>query len=191
MIVGSAVYPSNFLDFCPSARSLNNYNMAYRASGTIPEPWDVRCRWNFMAVGRDCQLLRTYWKSCNYQWKDGKIVFFANDPEAQSIQEVTCPDRTVSPKAVVVHGCKDGSLHNMAISGFVQDVNNDAQKLTVAGNSPKVASKKKVTLKHKNKSSQKANKPQDPEDFIKQLRELADNLKKPAKKTEQPAEDVV
>lgn len=118
MIVGSAVYPPNFLDFCPSAQSLGNYNLAYRSAGTTPEPWDVRCRWNFMAIGRDCPLLRTYWKSVNYQWKDGKIVFFAEDPEAQAVQGVTCPDRIISSQAVVIHGCKDGSLHKMAIAGF-------------------------------------------------------------------------
>jgi hypothetical protein len=118
MIVGSAVYPPNFLDFCPSARSLDNYNLAYRSAGTIPDPWDVRCRWNFMAIGRDCPLMRTYWRSVNYQWKDGKIVFFAEDPESQAIQGVTCPDRVISSQAVVIHGCKDGSLHRMAIAGF-------------------------------------------------------------------------
>ena len=118
MIVGSAVYPPNFLDFCPSARSLDNYNLAYRQAGTMPDPWDVRCRWNFMAIGRDCPLMRTYWRSVNYQWKDGKIVFFAEDPESQAIQGVTCPDRVISSQAVVIHGCKDGSLHRMAIAGF-------------------------------------------------------------------------
>jgi hypothetical protein len=118
MIVGSAVYPPNFLDFCPSARSLDNYNLAYRQAATMPDPWDVRCRWNFMAIGRDCPLMRTYWRSVNYQWKDGKIVFFAEDPESQAIQGVTCPDRVISSQAVVIHGCKDGSLHKMAIAGF-------------------------------------------------------------------------
>ena len=71
-----------------------------------------------MAVGRDCPLLRTYWKSVNYQWKDEKIVFFAEDSEAQAVQGVTCPDRVISSQAVVIHGCKDGSLHKMAIAGF-------------------------------------------------------------------------
>jgi D-ribose pyranose/furanose isomerase RbsD len=222
MIVGSAIYPPNFLDFCPSARSLDNYNLAYRSAGTIPEPWDVRCRWNFMAIGRDCPLLRTYWKSVNYHWKDGKIVFFAEDPEAQAVQGVTCPDRVISSKAVVIHGCKDGSLHKMAIAGFpipsdstgldipsnsmgleqgvgqnaptlnipdqeqtfsnvsvgdeieiihipvreyVQNINNDAQKVTVCDktslvmpNSPDVANCRKVTVKRKNKSPSKAKK---------------------------------
>ena len=133
MIVGSAIYPPNFLDFCPSARSLDNYNLAYRSAGTIPEPWDVRCRWNFMAVGRDCPLLRTYWKSVNYQWKDGKIVFFAEDPESQAVQGVTCPDRVISSKAVVIHGCKDGSLHKMAIAGFPMP--SDSTGLDIPSNS--------------------------------------------------------
>jgi hypothetical protein len=157
MIVGSAVYPPNFLDFCPSAQSLSTYNMAYKSAGSIPEPWDVRCRWNFMAIGRDTPLIRTYWKSVNYQWKDGKIVFFAADPEAQGVQEVTCPDRVISSQAVVIHGCKDGSLHKMAQEGFpmpsdsmglegggqiapslVQSVNNDAQSPTVCDKASEV-----------------------------------------------------
>jgi hypothetical protein len=133
MIVGSAVYPPNFLDFCPSAQSLSTYNLAYKNAGTIPEPWDVRCRWNFMAIGRDTPLIRTYWKSVNYQWKDGKIIFYAEDPEAQAVQGVTCPDRVISSQAVVIHGCKDGSLHKMAQEGFPmpQSVSNDAQVETV------------------------------------------------------------
>jgi hypothetical protein len=146
MIVGSAVYPPNFLDFCPSAQSLSTYNMAYKSAGSIPEPWDVRCRWNFLAIGRDTPLIRTYWKSVNYQWKDGKIIFYAADPEAQGVQEVTCPDRVISSQAVVIHGCKDGSLHKMAQEGFpeegggqiatplVQSVNNGAQSPTVCNN---------------------------------------------------------
>ena len=229
MIVGSAIYPPNFLDFCPSARSLDTYNMAYRNAENYPEPWDVRCRWNFMAIGRDCPLLRTYWKSVNYQWKDGKIVFFPENSEAEAIQEVTCPDRFISSQAVVIHGCKDGSLHKMAIAGFqmpedkpvipsdstgldipsnsmgleqgggqnvpalnipdqergfpsvsvgdeieishipvrdsLQNINNDALSPTVCNktsdkvrNSPQVASKKKTSLKSKNKSPSKANK---------------------------------
>jgi hypothetical protein len=118
MIVGSAVYPPNFLDFCPSAQSLSTYNLAYKNAGTIPEPWDVRCRWDFMAIGYNTPLIRTYWKSVNYQWKDGKIVFYAEDPEAQAVQGVTCPDRIISSQAVVIHGCKDGSLHKMAQERF-------------------------------------------------------------------------
>lgn len=165
MIVGSAVYPPNFLDFCPSAQSLSTYNLAYKNAGTIPEPWDVRCRWNFMAIGRDTPLIRTYWKSVNYQWRDGKIVFYAEDPEAQAVQGVTCPDRVISSQAVVIHGCKDGSLHKMAQEGFpmpsdstglkpsnlmelegggqiatpfVQSVNSDVQSRTVCDNTSEV-----------------------------------------------------
>lgn len=119
MMVGSAVYPHNFLEFCPSAKSLSNYNLAYKQQNATPEPWDVRCRWNFLAIGRDTPLIRTYWNSVNYQWKDGNLIFFAKDPESQAVQGVTCPQRMVDPRAVVVHGCKDGSLHKMAQNGFI------------------------------------------------------------------------
>jgi len=136
MIVGSAVYPPNFLEFCPSAQSLSNYNLAYKNAGSIPEPWDVRCRWNFMAIGRDTPLIRTYWKSVNYQWKDGKIVFFAEDAEAQAVQGVTCPDRVISSQAVVIHGCKDGSLHKMAQEGFPVPENNPVMPSDSTGLKP-------------------------------------------------------
>jgi len=162
MIVGSAVYPPNFLDFCPSAQSLSTYNLTYKNAGSIPEPWDVRCRWDFMKIGRDTPLIRTYWKSVNYQWKDGKIVFFAEDPEAQAVQGVTCPDRVISSQSVVIHGCKDGSLHKMAQEGFPmpsdstglkpsnsmgleQSVSNDAQNKTVCDKAPDVSNSPEET----------------------------------------------
>lgn len=211
LLVGSAVYPAKFLNYCGLAASLCNYNIAYRQAGTIPEPWDVRCRWTFMENGRNTDLIKAYWRSCNYQYKGEDLVFFAEGPEAQEIQSVTCPDRTVDPRAIVVHGCKDGSLHRMVIKGFlnpsnsmgfVQNSNNDAQSPTVCNktsemmrNSSDVTSKKKASLKRKNNSPSKANKPQDPDEFIKQLRQLADNLKNPVKKkkkkTEQSTADVV
>ena len=113
-----------------------------------------------MEIGRDTPLIRTYWKSVNYQWKDGKIVFYAEDPEAQAVQGVTCPDRVISSQAVVIHGCKDGSLHKMAQEGFPmpsdstgldQSVNNDAQSRMVCDKAsevvrkpPKKAKKKRV-----------------------------------------------
>ena len=133
LIVGSAIYPAKFLDYCGLAASLYNYNVAYRTSGVVPEPWDVRCRWVFLQHGRNTELIKSYWKSVNYQWKDGNIVFFAEDPEAQAIQGVTCPDRTVTSEALVVHGCKDGSLHRMAIAGFPMP--SDSTGLDIPSNS--------------------------------------------------------
>ena len=119
-----------------------------------------------MEIGRDTPLIRTYWKSVNYQWRDGKIVFFAEDPEAQAVQGVTCQDRIISSKAVVIHGCKDGSLHKMAQEGFPmpsdstglkpsnsmeleQSVNNDAQSGTVCDKASKVVRKPPKKAKKK------------------------------------------
>lgn len=186
LLVGSAVYPAKFLNYCGLAASLCNYNIAYRQAGTIPEPWDVRCRWTFLQNGRNTDLIKAYWKSCNYQYKGGDLIFFAENPEAQEIQSVTCPDRKVDPRAIVVHGCKDGSLHKMVIEGLDKFARKDELKPEPIVNSP---------LKKNKTSKTKKEKLQEPEEFIKQLRELADNLQKPAKKkkkkTEQPAPDVV
>jgi hypothetical protein len=134
--------------------------LAYKNAGTIPEPWDVRCRWDFMAIGRDTPLIRTYWKSVNYQWKDGKIVFYAEDPEAQAVQGVTCPDRTISSQAVVIHGCKDGSLHKMAQKGFPipQSVLNEIQSGTVCSNVEQIVTNDELKPESRPKSPQKAKK---------------------------------
>lgn len=132
MIVGSAIYPPNFLDYCPLARNLNSYNMTYRSSGVTPEPWDVYCRWEFLKIGRNTPFIQSYWKSVNYHWKDNEIVFFAESPDAQAIQSATCPNRTVDRNALVIHGCKDGSLHRMAINGFA----NNREKLKAVSTKP-------------------------------------------------------
>jgi len=113
LIVGSAVYPAKILDLCKIASNIYNYNMAYRQANSIPEPWDVRCRWGFLKHGRNTDLIKAYWKSCNYQHLGDKIVFEAENAEAEDIQSVTCPEKTVDSSAVVVHGCKDGSLHRL------------------------------------------------------------------------------
>ena len=154
LIVGSAVYPAKFLYGCTVAANLFNYNLRYREAGSTPEPWDVRCRWEFLKYGRNTDLIKTYWKSCQYRTEGGAIVFSAENKDAEDVQCVTCPDKTVFPKAVVVHGCKDGSLHKMAQEGFPmpkdnsvmpsdstgldQSVNNDAQSRTVCDNASEV-----------------------------------------------------
>lgn len=183
LIVGSAVYPAKFLNYCGLAASLCNYNIAYRQAGTIPEPWDVRCRWTFMENGRNTDLIKAYWRSCNYQYRDGDLIFFAEGPEAQEIQSVTCPDRKVDPKAIVVHGCKDGSLHRMIIGAY-QPVKKEEPPVVVK---PKKKVARSVAAKKPTQS--------EPDEFIKQLRQLANNLKSPVKKkkkkTEQIAQDAV
>ena len=122
LIVGSAVYPPKFLNECKIAANLYNYNIYFKDRDVIPEPWDVRCRWGFLKQGRNTDLIKAYWKSCNYQRRGESIVFSAENSEAQDVQEVTCPDRTVSPEAVVVHGCKDGSLHRMIYDKYCPPV---------------------------------------------------------------------
>lgn len=205
LIVGSAVYPARFLDRCGLAANLYNYNSAYQNSQTVPEPWDVRCRWVFMQNGRNTDFIKAYWKSCNYQYKGEDIVFFAEDPEAQEIQSVTCPDGRVDPQAVVVHGCKDGSLHRMAIAGFpmpkpvmpsdstglnipsnsmgLENISDQEQKVVQGADtclpSPAVCNKtsKKKSATVKKPRLIKLPVSQDQKDFIKQLNKLAKNVK--------------
>jgi hypothetical protein len=199
LIVGSAIYPSKFLDYCGLAASLYNYNVAYRTSGVVPEPWDVRCRWVFLQHGRNTELIKSYWKSVNYQWKDGAIVFFAEDPEAQAIQGVTCPDRTVVSEALVVHGCKDGSLHKMAIAGFPMPepvMPSDSTGLDIPSNSmglEQVAIKDEIRLVPPRKSPSKASKPKKKRKLSPEERQRRSDAMKAilARKAERKAQGVV
>ena len=175
LIVGSAIYPAGFLDTCGLAANLYNYNLAYQNSEIVPEPWDVRCRWVFMQNGRNTDLIKAYWKSCNYQRRGEDIVFFAEDPEAQEIQSVTCPDGKVDPRAVVVHGCKDGSLHKMVLQ-TPDSTETSAQPMPIKAKKPRIK-KPKTPMS------------EDQKDFIKQLNKLAKNVK--AKKAEQIRGQVV
>jgi hypothetical protein len=111
-----------------------------------------------MEIGRNTPLIRTYWKSVNYQWKDGQITFYAEDPEAQAVQGVTCPDRIVSPEAVVVHGCKDGSLHRMAINHFVRKEETTEAKTEVTKSPIETKSIAKTPNKKKRKISEEERK---------------------------------
>lgn len=169
LIVGSAVYPAGFLDRCGLAANLYNYNSAYQNSETVPEPWDVRCRWVFMQNGRNTDLIKAYWKSCNYQRRGEDIVFFAEDAEAQEIQSVTCPEGKVDSRAVVIHGCKDGSLHRMVAS------REEVAPVVAAHVKPveKAAKKPKVKKIRKPRTPT----PKDQKDFINQLNKLAKNVK--------------
>ena len=76
-------------------------------------------------------------------------------------------------------------ITHIPVRESLQNNDNDAQ-------SPTVCNKTSEMMRN---SPSKTNKPQDPDEFIKQLRQLADNLKKPAKKkkkkTERSAQDAV
>lgn len=167
LIVGSAVYPAKFLNYCGLAANLYNYNMAYKDVTVVPEPWDVRCRWVFMNNGRNTDLIKAYWRSCNYRYEGKSIVFSAENAEAEEIQSVTCPDKTVDSRAIVVHGCKDGSLHKMIYgAAAIEQTPNPAVQPTDA--SP-------IVLTYSKGDQQEASK------FLASLKELGKTLDKPKK----------
>ena len=176
LIVGSAVYPSKFLNGCAITANLYNYNIFFKDKNVVPEPWDVRCRWEYLKFGRDTPLIRAYWKSCNYQRKGESIVFFAENPEAQDVQEVTCPDRTVSPEAVVVHGCNDGSLHRMIYDKYIPPVYVEIEQPEEIVVQPLQSKVTFVTNDNKTES----------EKFLASLRSLGKTLGKPKKKKKKP-----
>lgn len=158
-INGSAVYPANFLDFCPLARNLHSYNLNYRALRAKPDPWDIYCRWEFLKIGRNTDLIRSYWKTKNYRKVEDKIIFDGEDELASEALALNCPELTVDPQSVVVHGCKDATLHKLIYqkSKPEKHIEQAAQDLVKGGS---------------NKDSEK---------FLSNLRSLSKTLDKPKK----------
>jgi hypothetical protein len=89
-MVGAAVYPHDF---------------AFRSkllSFADQEPWDTYCRYEILPDAAHTDLIQHNWNSRNYRREGGVITC---DPAHE--RGIASPLR---PEAVVVHGCKDGSL---------------------------------------------------------------------------------
>ena len=112
-ISGTAIYAHDIPAYCPLARNLDGYNRTYRLQKIQPMAWDCYCRHEFLKVGKQTELIRSYWKSENYRRDEfGTTVF--------DYTAVDCPplhNQPASPLAAVIHGCKDGSLHKMFLDG--------------------------------------------------------------------------
>lgn len=91
-VVGSAVYPR---DFC-------RRSTVWRFLDT-DEPFDVRLRWEIRPHAHPTKLIAFNWRSVNYtRADDGRIIC---DPlDSRSITD------PIPETAVLLHGCKDGSL---------------------------------------------------------------------------------
>lgn len=95
--------------------------------GTAVYPWDlVRLTMSFMHTGnrafdvvmqddlvpeyaRHTDLIQHNWLTCNYRWENGVIKCDAADGKIEG-QKGYALNHDVRKNAVVVHGCKDGSL---------------------------------------------------------------------------------
>ena len=108
MLLGNAVYPpmlSRDQNIAPLLTDLGYPDPRSHA----PDPWDVYLRWLMFRRGvANSVLLRDHWKTQKYARKEkGQIVFQSCDDEDEI--------GVIESEAVLIHGCKDGSLHRIII----------------------------------------------------------------------------
>jgi len=92
--VGVAVYPKAWPEFCPPVKSMIEMSNGYRQQGHMPPPWDAYCG--------------PYTNRCTVETP--VIQHFNLQPVAEGGFHWDCSVESalqqVSPKAVLVHGCK-------------------------------------------------------------------------------------
>ena len=107
---GVAIYPPLLSRNVEMAPLFNN--MSYAMHPQHPrEPWDIYLRWQFHRLGvASTPLIYDRWQTCNY----------VRDMLGSLVGE-PCPDKptaeggSIPASAILVHGCKDGSLQRIVL----------------------------------------------------------------------------
>lgn len=93
-MVGTGIYPADFLKICPSVHYMDR------------RPYDICIEEDVVPLCHHTDLIAHRWGTVNYRRENGAIVMDDRDPQF----EYAAP---IPPQAVVVHGCKDGSLFKL------------------------------------------------------------------------------
>lgn len=105
-LLGVAIYPPGITGDT-HIRPLFN-NLGRRVPMALKEPFDMYLRWVMKQRGvHSTTLITDLWRTCNYREEGGQIVC---DPVAG---ETYARGGTVPAEAILVHGCRDGSLHRL------------------------------------------------------------------------------
>ena len=99
LMSGVGLYPGNVPDHSWAFRDLLKMELT--------QPFDLHMRGEMQGAGwTDTKLIQDIWNTQNYRMENGVIICDAAPTEFQQMSK----GGTVSPEAVIVHGCKDGSL---------------------------------------------------------------------------------
>jgi hypothetical protein len=94
------VYPSNMVDWVITVRAIAATNI----------PWYTFIQWYVLESLHDTDLIQNNWKTDTYERQpDGRITCKSKANWAWDVHF----NADVSPDAVLVHGCKDGSLTDL------------------------------------------------------------------------------
>lgn len=95
-MTGTAIYPANFLSQCKSIHYL------------MRTPWDIEIGPEILPLCHSTKLIAHRWSSFGYHYKDGVIHITGSRAISKFSTSHVQP---IQPEAVVVHGCKDGSIY--------------------------------------------------------------------------------
>lgn len=108
MLMGVAIYPPRISQDSEIKPLFNN--LGRRGSLGLKTAFDLYLRWVFKLRGvHSTNLITDLWRTCNYRNQGGQIICDAVEGEKYAVGGV------VPKEAVVVHGCKDGSLHRLIL----------------------------------------------------------------------------
>ncbi len=111
MLMGVAVYPPKMLEdqeLAPLFRSLGLPSKQAHPK----HPWDLTLRWKFFKRGvHETNLIHDKWRTINYRREGTSLVC---DP-MPDVKDGAPTGGTIPASAVLVHGCKDGSLQKLII----------------------------------------------------------------------------
>jgi hypothetical protein len=109
MLLGVAIYPPDMHKDKELLPLLNDLSLP-RPSHP-PVPWDIYLRWHQFRRGvHSTTLIYDRWRTCNYT--RGEFDEILCEPVAGERGAV---GGAIPDEAVLVHGCKDGSLHRLVI----------------------------------------------------------------------------
>lgn len=101
-MIGTGIYPAQFSRWCDGQFKFAKFQ----------EPWDTLIRNYTNRSLHKTKLIQHRWRTCNYREEEGKIIC---DNDASN-PFGTDSSGEISKDAIVVHGCKDGSLARLIIS---------------------------------------------------------------------------
>lgn len=109
MLLGVAIYPPDMHRDKELLPLLNDLSLS-RPSHP-PSPWDIYLRWHMFRRGvHSTHVIYDRWRTCNYT--RGEFDEILCEPVARERGAV---GGAIPDEAVLVHGCKDGSLHRLVI----------------------------------------------------------------------------
>jgi len=104
-LVGTSIYPADFFRFSKLTKHLPNTQL----------PFDVFLQWEVVKQSRETALIQHNWMTKNYRRDQSGNIVCDPDRHADNPNYARYA-QPVKDAAVVVHGCKDGSLAQLVLA---------------------------------------------------------------------------